>query len=193
MTSLSTGTVLPLAAATKTAWELGDERVIAEGGLDADGALTAGSDWRLSVASIETSGAVVTPAGFERELTLHLGELLSLTIDGAEQGVEPMRPLKIAADATVTAALPTGDVLTVNLLTRAGTVRGNVRIVEISPKREMHLFRAQFGILLQGRAELEYNGSTTALQVRDTVIGGDENTPTISGRGYLAVASIDLP
>lgn len=193
MSALTPGTVLPLSAATKTAWELGDERVIAAGSLDADGALAPGDDWRLSVASIETPGTVTTPAGFERELTLHLGELVSVTIDGTEQGVEPMRPLKIAADASVTAALPTGDVLTVNLLTRAGAVRGNVRIVEISPKRDMHLFRAQFGVLLQGRATVEFDGTTTTLEVRDTVVGGDDQTPTISGRGYLLVASLDLP
>jgi hypothetical protein len=72
-------------------------------------------------------------------------------------------------------------------------VRGSVRIVELSKKREQHLFGAQFGVLLQGQAVVRHAETESPLQLRDTVIGGEEDSPHISGRGFMAVVSLDLP
>lgn len=198
-TSLATGTVIALAMSPKKPWGVaqGQIREIASGKLAEDGSLLPANgtewDWRLSVASIEKAGDFTTYEGFDRTFTLIVGELVELTIDGATHGVELYRPLKFAGDCATSAALPTGDVLALNLITRTGEVRGNVRIVELSKKREQHLFGSQFGILLQGRASMLTNASETPLEIRDTVIGGEDDSPRISGRGFMAVVSLDLP
>lgn len=195
--SLETGTIISLAAAPKKPWGQGQVRTIASGSLGADGALVAAAgqdwDWRVSVASIEQAGDFTPYAGFERTLTVIAGELLELTIDGAPQAVELYRPLKFSGGSTTSAALPTGEILALNLITRTEKVRGNVRIVELSKKREQHLFGSQFGVLLQGKASVLQAESEQPLNVRDTVIGGEEDSPRISGRGFLAVVSLDLP
>ena len=38
------------------------------------------------------------------------------------------------------------------------------------------------------RAEAE-----TPLEIRDTVMGGEDDSPRICGRGFMAVISLDLP
>lgn len=195
--SLTTGTILHLADSEKRKWAHGEIREIAAGTLDAEMMLHPSTDahwdWRLSVASIEQAGEFTPYEGFDRTLTVIAGELLELGIDGTTQAVEAMRPLKFSGNSAVTAALPTGDVLALNVITRSSAVRGNVRIVELSKKREQHLFGAQFGVLIQGKAVVLQDDSERALEVRDTVIGGEDDSPRVSGRGFLAVVSLDLP
>lgn len=194
--SLATGTILHLADSTKRKWAQGEVREIAAGKLGPDSNLLPAEgkewDWRLSVASIEAAGDFTPYDGFDRTLTVIAGELLELTIDGSAHAVEALRPLKFAGGSTVAAALPTGDVLALNLITRSGAVRGNVRIVELSKKREQHLFGAQLGVMLQGKATVLREASEDPLELRDTVIGGEEDSPRISGRGFMAVVSLDL-
>ncbi|GAA3328977.1 hypothetical protein GCM10017711_38800 [Paeniglutamicibacter sulfureus] len=194
---MATGTILHLADSTKRKWAQGEVREIAAGKLGPDSNLLPAEgkewDWRLSVASIEAAGDFTPYGGFDRTLTVIAGELLELTIDGTAHAMEALRPLKFAGGSTAAAALPTGDVLALNLITRTGAVRGNVRIVELSKKREQHLFGAQFGVLLQGKATVLRGESEDPLELRDTVIGGEEGSPRISGRGFMAVVSLDLP
>ena len=194
---LATGTVLHLADSAKRKWAHGDVREIAAGKLGPDAGLlpAEGStwDWRLSVASIERAGEFTPYDGFDRTLTVIAGELLELTVDGTAQAVEALRPLRFSGGSAVSATLPTGEVLALNLITRAGAVRGSVRIVELSKKREQHLFGAQFGVLLQGQAVVRRGETESPLQLRDTVVGGEADSPRISGRGFMAVVSLDLP
>ncbi len=198
-TSLATGVIISLATAPKKPWgqAQGQVREIAAGTLDADGTLLPGTatawDWRLSVASIEQSGDFTPYDGCDRTLTVIAGELLELTSNGTAHAVELYRPLKFPGGSNTSAALPTGEILALNLITRSGAVRGNVRIVELSKKREQHLFGSQFGVLLQGKASVLQEGSERELQTRDTVVGGEEDSPRISGRGFMAVVSLDLP
>ncbi|MGL3806557.1 HutD/Ves family protein [Paeniglutamicibacter sp. R2-26] len=197
--TLATGSIVPLAASPKKMWgqAQGQVRDIAAGTLDADGALVPSTaeewDWRLSVASIERAGNFTPYDGFDRTLTVITGELLELTIDGTKQAVELYRPLKFPGGSTTSATLPTGEVLALNLITRTGAVRGNVRIVELSKKREQYLFGSQFGVLLQGKAVVLQGDTERAVELRDTVVGGEEDSPRISGRGFMAVVSLDLP
>ena len=196
---LATGVIISLATAPKKPWGQGQGQVreIAAGTLDPNGALLPGDattwDWRLSVASIERAGEFTPYPGCDRTLTVIAGELLELTVDGTAHAVELYRPLKLPGGGATTAALPTGEILALNLITRTGTARGNVRIVELSKKREQHLFGSQFGVLLQGKASVQQEGTERELQTRDTVLGGEEDSPRISGRGFMAVVSLDLP
>lgn len=191
---LQPGTVYPLSAGAKRQWELGDVRQIAAGGLGTDGSLTtptgAGLDWHLSIRSIERAGTL--PIAPERHTVVLLsGDFLQLNIDGRPQGLEPLRSVHFDASLPVEVSRPSEELLVLYLAARPHAVRSTMRIVELSKKREQHLFDGQLGILIQGGATVHANGSEQVVQPRDTVIGGDDAEVRLAGRGFLAVVSLD--
>lgn len=176
-------------------------------------------DWRVSIAEISRAGAFSTFHGMDRVLTVIDGELLLLTVDGADHPLERYRPFRFPGDAEATAALPTGDIRDLNVITRNGAFKGYTSIIELSKKRAHPVFEGQLGILLQGQAtvslgnagagddsaagagaETDDGGANAApapgappetLDRYDAVVGSDHRTPEILGRGFLAVVSID--
>lgn len=159
---------------------------------------TAGEDWdwRLSIAEVDRAGDFSTFDGMDRVLTVIDGELLVLTVDGREHGLERYRPLRFDGGAPASAVLPTGPIRDLNLITRRGSCSGYVTILELSKKRALPLGAGQFGVLLQGYAAATVGDAdsmgadpATPLARYDTVVGG-EPAPTVSGRGFLAVVSV---
>ncbi|MDQ0754996.1 HutD family protein [Arthrobacter sp. B3I4] len=159
-------------------------------------------DWRVSIADVTKAGAFSSFPGMERVLTVVEGELLLLTVDGAEHPLERYRPFRFTGDAEAAGALPTGDIRDLNVLTRAGVFKGYTSIIELSKKRPHPVFGGQFGILLQGQATVSAAassgggagssaGGAEPLNRYDAVVGSDTETPEILGRGFLAVVSID--
>lgn len=159
-------------------------------------------DWRLSIAEVERAGDFSAFEGMDRVLTVIEGELLVLTVDGREHGLERYRPLRFDGGAPASAALPTGPIRDLNLITRRGACSGYVTILELSKKRALPLGPGQLGILLQGDAVAALGGEAggesggdatddgaTPLARYDTLVGG-EPAPTVSGRGFLAVVSV---
>jgi environmental stress-induced protein Ves len=174
-----------------------------------------GWDWRVSIADVAKAGDFSAFPGMDRVLTVVEGELLLLSVDGAEHPLEKYRPFRFSGDAAAAGALPTGDIRDLNVITRTGAFKGYTSIIELSKKRAHPVFEGQLGILLQGQAaaapgtagtsDVEPAGSTagtagteagtppepTTLARYDAVVGSDTDTPEILGRGFLAVVSID--
>ncbi|MEV8000772.1 HutD/Ves family protein [Pseudarthrobacter oxydans] len=162
-----------------------------------------GWDWRVSIAEVGKAGEFSPFPGMERVLTVVEGELLLLTVDGAEHPLEKYRAFRFPGGAETTCALPTGDVRNLNVITRAGKYKGFTSIIELSKKRAHPLFAGQLGVLLQGQATVSSPaapgaasaGSGTpgpvALDRYDAVVGSDSGSPEVLGRGFLAVVSID--
>ena len=167
-------------------------------------------DWRVSIAEVSKAGDFSAFPGMDRVLTVVEGELLLLTVDGAEHPLEKYRPFRFSGDAAAAGALPTGDIRDLNVITRNGAFKGYTSIIELSKKRAHPVFEGQLGILLQGQATVTPGtagtpgGDTgaapdaeaaaagpTALGRYDAVVGSDTDTPEILGRGFLAVVSID--
>ena len=160
-------------------------------------------DWRVSIAEVSKAGAFSTFAGMDRVLTVIDGELLLLSVDGAEHPLEKYRPFRFSGDADSAGALPTGDIRDLNVITRNGSFKGYTSIIELSKKRAHPVFAGQFGILLQGSATVGPGTADEAatavvpetehveLNRYDAVVGSDTVTPEILGRGFLAVVSID--
>lgn len=196
ITELLPGSTHPLASSTKNQWELGQVRQIATGQLDPQGALLASnareSAWQLSIRSVEKAGQFDT-AGLRHTFTLIAGDFLQLMLDGSAQGLEPLRPFPLSSSSPVEASQPTESLLLLHLSHDPAQVRGTVRIVELSKKREQYLFDGQLGILLQGQAVLQQQGQETTINLRDTIVGGDAAEVRLSGRGILAVISLDQP
>jgi environmental stress-induced protein Ves len=170
-----------------------------------------GWDWRVSIAEVSKAGGFSAFPGMDRVLTVIDGELLLLTVDGAEHPLEKYRPFRFPGDADSAGALPTGDIRDLNVITRNGAFKGYTSIIELSKKRAHPVFEGQFGILLQGQATVSpgsagampgtedaapATGAHTAVEPLtlgryDAVVGSDTATPEILGRGFLAVVSID--
>lgn len=151
-----------------------------------------GWDWRVSLAEVSKAGGFSQFPAMERVLTVVEGELLLLTVDGAEHPLEKYRPFRFPGGAATTCALPTGDVRNLNVITRQGKYKGFTSIIEISKKRAHPLFAGQLGVLLQGQATAaEGAREPMALNRYDAVVGSDSGSPEILGRGFLAVVSID--
>jgi environmental stress-induced protein Ves len=170
-------------------------------------------DWRVSIADVSKAGAFSAFPGMDRVLTVIDGELLLLTVDGAEHPLEKYRPFRFPGDADSASALPTGDIRDLNVITRNGAFKGYTSIIELSKKRAHPVFEGQLGILLQGQATVSPGaagdsgagdsgttdtpeaartpGEPETLGRYDAVVGSDSRTPEILGRGFLAVVSID--
>lgn len=158
-----------------------------------------GWDWRVSIAELSKAGEFSAFPGMDRVLTVVEGELLLLSVDGAEHPLEKYRPFRFSGDAAAAGALPTGDIRDLNVITRRGAFKGYTSIIELSKKRAHPVFEGQLGILLQGQAAVSPGGTAGAKQVAepqtldryDAVVGSDTASPEILGRGFLAVVSID--
>ena len=149
-------------------------------------------DWRVSIAEITKAGEFSAFPGMERVLTVIEGELLLLTVDGAEHPLERYRPFRFGGEAMSHGALPTGDIRNLNVITRSGSFKGYTSIIELSKKRAQPVFEGQLGILLQGQATAaDETHDPEPLARYDAVVGTDIDTPDILGRGFLAIVSID--
>ncbi|MEJ1179859.1 MULTISPECIES: HutD/Ves family protein [unclassified Pseudarthrobacter] len=166
-------------------------------------------DWRVSIAELTKAGDFSPFPGMERVLTVVEGELLLLTVDGAEYPLEKYRPFRFSGEAAAHGALPTGDVRNLNVITRTDSFKGFTSIIELSKKRAHPVFEGQLAVLLHGSATVspgaagEADGGAEgpaeaapapepeALNRYDAVVGSDIRSPEILGRGFLAVVSID--
>ncbi|KRE81051.1 HutD/Ves family protein [Arthrobacter sp. Soil762] len=174
-------------------------------------------DWRVSIADVSKAGDFSAFPGMERVLTVIDGELLLLTVDGAEHPLEKYRPFRFSGEAAAHGALPTGDIRDLNVITRTGSFKGFTSIIELSKKRAHPVFEGQLAVLLQGQATVSAGNLSVsadaagaaaaaeadaeeaapsptepeALNRYDAVVGSDTGTPEILGRGFLAVVSID--
>ena len=111
-----------------------------------------GWDWRVSIADVSKAGDFSAFPGMDRVLTVLEGELLLLSVDGAEHPLEKYRPFRFSGDAAAAGSLPTGDIRDLNVITRNGVFKGYTSIIELSKKRAHPVFGGQLGILLQGQA-----------------------------------------
>ncbi|QDG64869.1 HutD family protein [Pseudarthrobacter sp. NIBRBAC000502772] len=109
-------------------------------------------DWRVSIADVSKAGDFSAFPGMERVLTVIDGELLLLTVDGAEHPLEKYRPFRFSGEAAAHGALPTGDIRDLNVITRTGSFKGFTSIIELSKKRAHPVFEGQLAVLLQGQA-----------------------------------------
>ena len=151
--------------------------------------ISAGTGWRLSIASIDKPGAFTPFPGMDRITVPVEGELLVLTVDGIEHGMEKFRPFRYSGDSAAEAALPTGPVTVLNTLAGRDTTGAAVMVAELSKKNPQTLGEGQFLVLLHGNAAVTAaDGSTVTVEPLDCVVGAADR-PAVLGRGFAAVVS----
>ncbi|MDQ6752678.1 MAG: HutD family protein [Actinomycetota bacterium] len=150
-------------------------------------------DWRISIAEVDQAGPFSALPGIDRVITIIDGDLILLEVDGEEHPLERYRPYRFSGDSSASASLPTGNVMDLNVMTRRGAFRGFTAIIELSRKRPHPVFTGQHAVLLQGEA-VAAEATPTAAAVKlgrfDAVVGSDA-APEVTGRGFLAIVSID--
>jgi environmental stress-induced protein Ves len=144
-------------------------------------------DWRVSIAEVSKAGAFSVFPGMDRVLTVIDGELLLLTVDGAEHPLEKYRPFRFSGEADSASALPTGDIRDLNVITRNGAFKGYTSIIELSKKRAHPVFEGQLGVLLQGQATVS-PGSAGDIGT-DADAGADSSAGTARADGGTAATS----
>lgn len=154
-------------------------------------------DWRVSIAEVGKAGDFSAFPGMERVISVIDGELLVMTVDGEEHAMERYRPFRFSGDAASSSALPTGDIRDLNVIARRGAFKGYLSILELSKKRAHPVFEGQLAILLEGKASVaeergeESGGEQVELARYDAVVGSDEASPELLGRGFVAIVSLD--
>lgn len=152
-------------------------------------------DWRVSIADVSKAGAFSIFPGMDRVLTVIEGELLLLTVDGAEHPLEKYRPFRFSGEADSAGALPTGDIRDLNVITRNGAFKGYTSIIELSKKRAHPVFAGQLGILLQGQATVSPGSAGDAGPVADsgTESGAASGTGAADGGTGAATVTAQAP
>jgi len=154
-------------------------------------------DWRVSIAEVGKAGDFSAFPGMERVISVIDGELLVLTVDGEEHAMERYRPFRFSGDAATSSALPTGNIRDLNVITRRGAFKGYLSILELSKKRAHPVFEGQLAILLEGKASVAEGpgegtgGEPVELARYDAVVGSDDPSPELLGRGFVAIVSLD--
>ncbi len=138
--------------------------------------------WRISLADIDEDGPFSTFPGRRRLLTVVDGPVLALVVDGVEQVVEPRRPFAFAGDAVVTASVPEGAVVALNLMVQE-TVDPFVTVLELGRSSTLPLAGDPAALVLQGQAAA--GGESAAAY--DLVVGPGE----VSGRCTIAVITLE--
>ena len=176
----NTGTLIRFSDLPSAAWGKNNGRVKE---------LSSGAGWRLSIVSIDKPGAFTGFPGQDRITVPVEGELLVLTVDGVEHGMERFRPFRYSGDSAAEAALPTGPVTVLNTLVDRATTGASVLVAELSKKNPQTVGDGQFVVLLHGSASVTAaDGSTTALEPLDAV-AGNAGRPAVLGRGFAALVS----
>jgi hypothetical protein len=147
-------------------------------------------DWRISIADVTAAGDFSTFPGVDRILTVIEGELMVVTVDGEEHAMEQYRPFRFSGDSETSCALPAGDTKDLNVMTRRGTFKGFLSIVELSKKRAHPVFDDQVALLLKGNAVVTAGGEEAELGPLDSV-HGDDPAPEVLGRGFLAIITLE--
>lgn len=140
--------------------------------------------WRVSLADVGGDGPFSVFPGRTRLITVVDGPVLVLVVDGVEQVVEPRRPFAFAGDASVTASVPEGPVLALNVIGDPGRVAPFVTVLELGRGSSLPLAGDQAALVLQGRAQVE----EVEASAHDLVVGPVE----VSGRCTLAVLTLEL-
>ncbi|MDQ6740949.1 MAG: HutD family protein, partial [Actinomycetota bacterium] len=87
-------------------------------------------DWRISIAEVSHAGPFSPLPGIDRIVTVIDGDLLMLEVDGDEHLLEKYRPFRFSGDSVTDAALPTGNVMDLSVMTRRGGFKAYTTIIE---------------------------------------------------------------
>lgn len=145
--------------------------------------------WRLSMARVAADGPFSSFPGIERTLTVLEGVGFRLTVDGVEHLLTPeSAPLRFPGDAPASAALLGGAVTDLNVMTRRGAFRHEVRRVELAAGEQVSV-SAGFVLCLSGGCEVLSDDEIVALAMDDCLIAENETVVLLTSQPAQAIVA----
>jgi hypothetical protein len=136
-----------------------------------DGASVDNFDWRLSMATVASSGPFSLFAGIDRTLAVLDGDGLSLTVGGmgTTELIAGSAPLSFPGDAPAVARLIGGTVTDLNIMTRRGRLGHTMRRLEVAGVVELSVTAPELLVFCHSGSCHIANGDQAAmLDVADT-------------------------
>ncbi|MDX8540144.1 HutD family protein [Mesorhizobium abyssinicae] len=126
-----------------------------------DGAGLDDFDWRVSMARVETGGPFSSFAGIDRTLCVLEGQGIVLDIAGEPPAelIGPSAPFSFAADVPTAAALISGPITDLNVMTRRGRMTHTVERLTLATPLEIEA-RADTTLVLPLDGEIVLAGTT---------------------------------
>lgn len=162
--------VIRAAECKKMPWKNGGGETT-EIAVSPEGALVENFDWRLSMATVASSGPFSLFAGIDRTLAVLDGDGFSLTVDG--MGTTALTagsaPLPFPGDAPAGADLIGGTVTDLNIMTRRGRIAHTMQRVELDGTLELSVSTS--GLLVfchAGTCRIVADSESTMLEPHDT-------------------------
>lgn len=162
--------VIRAAGCKKMPWKNGGGETT-EIAVSPDGASIENFDWRLSMATVASSGPFSLFAGIDRTLAVLDGDGLSLTVEG--MGTTALTtgsaPLPFPGDAPAGADLIGGTVTDLNIMTRRGRIVHTMRRVELDGTLELSVIAPELIMFCDaGTCRIIADSGSTTLQPHDT-------------------------
>jgi len=160
-----------------------------------DGAGLDAFDWRISMASVETSGPFSSFAGIDRTLSVLEGEGIVLDIAGRSPSrlTASSAPLSFPGDVPTGATLIGGPITDLNVMTRRGRMSHAVERLSVSGEFEIEANGETTLVLAVGGITV-VTGGISSLGPLDTVIL-DRESPNLrlrsEGQGLLFVIRLN--
>lgn len=116
-------------------------------------------DWRVSIASIASSGPFSVFAGVDRVITLLDGDGVQLQGESINHRLAtPLAPFAFSGDAAIACTLLGGASSDFNVMTRCGRLRAELRVLQSAAE----LSAAPHGLLLAWRGDWHASGERLA-------------------------------
>ncbi|OWW04575.1 HutD-family protein [Rhizobium sp. R72] len=188
-------TVLRSSTYRRMPWKNGCGETV-EIAISPEGATLSDFGWRLSMATVATDGPFSIFAGIDRTLSILDGNGMSLTIDGEAPVLltQDSAPLAFPADVSVSATLPDGPIMDLNVMTRRKGFLNRVDRVDVDSRVTVHPAAPTWFLLCHwGTLTVDCSGEHTDLGPKDALLleQAKGTDVVVSGKARCFLISID--
>ena len=148
-------------------------------------------DWRISIATIHTSGPFSHFPGIDRRLVLLEGMMgLRIADEAAIELSTSSPPVTLAGELPTYADVISGPVTDLNVMTRRGRFRSSIESRTLSAPVTVHNSAASTVLIATELVDVEYLGVEHKLQPRDAVVLRGESAARLSPRAAPAIVYV---
>lgn len=131
-----------------------------------------GFDWRISLATVGTSGPFSVFAGIDRTIAVLQGDGMQLTVDGRREPPLLMAspPFAFSGDAEVQADCLGGETLDLNVMSRRGRFVHRMTKIAVSAAQTLSMSKDTVAVVFRGDARVTIDGLRSEVGLGDIMI-----------------------
>ena len=132
-----------------------------------------GFDWRISLATVGTSGPFSVFAEIDRTIVVLQGDGMQLTVDGRQESplLVGSPPFAFSGDAEVQADCLGGETLDLNVMSRRGVFVHRMTKIAVSARQALSVSCDTVAIVFGGDAVVRINSMRSNMRLGDVLIG----------------------